>query len=377
MQKKSRLVISVILFFLFIYMITDLILGAILIENNFNNFRVKNSFYHHGLEKNVQTLAAWGPLVYPFYTNRLGFRTLQNDESNSGNAEKQILFLGDSHTEGVGVDYKYTFAGILQKELAGRINILNGSAVSYSPKIHYLKARYLLEEVGLIPDEIWVFIDFSDLQNEIAYKKYEPARNPVIDNIIYRTGRWLKTHSFTVRTLSAMMERKEIKKFSDNIAGFDTREKTGPDANTVKIYKDFFSDFDNEEMLRNPQFHGVGEWLYDTVMVNLAKEGLQLGQENILSLKELCSEKNIPLTLCIHPWPSQVLKGDTTDLYVESWREFCRENDISFISFYPVFINEENPALMVKTCYIQKDTHWNEMGHGRVANYLGKVITTE
>jgi hypothetical protein len=106
----------------------------------------------------------------------------------------------------------------------------------------------------------------------------------------------------------------------------------------------------------------------------LADEGLQLGFQNIKNLNQICIDKNIRLRLSVHPWQSQVLKGDTTDYYVESWRNFCRSENIDFINLYPAFITEENPLWIAKTCYIEGDNHWNETGHERVAKFFEKYI---
>src|SRR5690606_20859162 len=115
----------------------DFVLGGIFNPPNYNSFRIQNRIYHHGLKKNVSTEACWGPLIYNFYTNNLSFRDDSNHVIPLKSDNKRILILGDSHSEGVGIEFQYTFAGLL-KEMGKdkNIDVLNASAISYSPKIH-------------------------------------------------------------------------------------------------------------------------------------------------------------------------------------------------------------------------------------------------
>jgi hypothetical protein len=118
----------------------------------------------------------------------------------------------------------------------------------------------------------------------------------------------------------------------------------------------------------------VSEWIYDRSLRELADEGLELGFGYISKLNTICRQKDIKVRLSIHPWQTQILRGDTTDYYVERWREFCLSEDIGFINLYPLFINHENPLWVARTCYIEGDNHWNEMGHARVADYLARFL---
>lgn len=372
MYKHSRkiLFLVTILLIVVLFLIIDLILGAFMIPKSYNAFRIKHAVYHHGLEKMVKTRAIWGPLIYTFHTNNLGFRDLSSRKVNLKKEEKKrILILGDSHTEGVGVNYQFTFAGYLQKMGEKKnIEFLNAAAVSYSPKIHYLKTNYLLNQVGLEVDEVWVFIDISDLQNELAYEGFKPS-NPLIYNSIYRIAKFLKEKSFVYYSISSILMQQEIKSLTETVTKFNF-EGAKPNSNTIELYNQFFSHFDDATMLRNPKFHGVSEWIYDPQFVNLAKKGMELGMNNIAQLKELCDKKGIKVSLFVHPWQLQILKGDTADLYTQGWQNFCKNNEINFINLFPLFINNENPSYVNATCYITNDNHWNETGHLRVANFL-------
>ena len=373
--KENKPAIFIIFFLVLLFAGLDILLGKMMIPEDFSYFRVQNSYYHHGLKKNVSATTVWGPLFYNFHTNSLSFRDQDIKEIPLQSANKRIMIMGDSHAEGVGVDFIYTYAGRLQ-EIAKPmgIEILNASAVSYSPKIHFLKCDYLLNNKGLQVDEIWVAIDISDLQNEIAYQQFQPVKNLNSDGEKGKMKRLLRRKSFTAYTLSELKRQKENRKLNETLMGMNSNKGSLPDLNSIDLYKEFFRSFSDEELLRNPDFHGVSEWIYNDRLRELADQGLELGFENISKLKKLCNEKNITLRLSVHPWQTQVLKKDTSDYYVESWRRFCHTEEIDFINLYPVFINRENPVMIARSCYIEGDNHWNELGHKRVAAYLREYL---
>ncbi|MFP4288233.1 MAG: hypothetical protein ACLFQS_03165 [Bacteroidales bacterium] len=237
-----------------------------------------------------------------------------------------------------------------------------------------MKADYLINNLGLKVDEIWVIVDISDLQNEIAYENFIPQKQTFKSKIIDRFSRFSKNHSFVIYALSDIIKNREIDKFQQTLRGFNEEVDALPNPNAIELYKDFFNHFDDESMLQNPDFHGVGEWIYDPSLRKLADKGLENGFENIALLKQICNENNILLRLSVHPWQTQVVKGDTTDYYVEKWRKFCDRENICFINLFPVFINHENPHYVNKVCYIEGDNHWNETGNQRVAAYLSVFL---
>ena len=377
-HKERKSAVFTLLLLIVVFAAIDLLLGLFLIPQNFNHFRVRNTRFHHGLKKYVSANAGWGPLIYRFYTNNLAFRDVSVREVDLISDKRRILILGDSHSEGVGIDYRFTFAGRLQE--SGEkfdIEILNASAVSYSPKIHFLKADYLLNKMKLKVNEIWVVIDISDLQNEIAYQSFSSTEQKWYASVQEKFSRFFHKHSFTVFSISGIKEKKKTEIFNETLLGLKQQTGSLPNRNTLELYKEFFRTFEDEDLLKNPDFHAVSEWIYNEQLRDLADLGLKLGFENISKLNQLCSDQNIKLRLSVHPWQTQVLKGDTTDYYVENWRKFCQQENIDFINLYPVFINEENPLWIAQTCYIEGDNHFNETGHKRVAQYLSKYLNVQ
>lgn len=353
----------------------DVTLAGLLIKDSNRKFRTAHFYYHHDLLPNQKVIANWYNIHYPMYTNSLGFRDVEVKTIPLEISKKRIVLMGDSHTEGVGVKYEETFAGRLSKLTdAADTEILNAAAVSYSPRIYYLKTKYLLEEVGLRFDELFVFIDLSDIQNEIVYENYQPENHGKFKQFLFRIKKQAINRSFTWYTIAGLKQKKQTEKFLHQAAVFDEYRKNDAHVNALDLYASFFSGFDDKTLLSNPQFHGVSHWMYDDNFKDLALKGLELGRQNMQKLYQLCRKHGIKLTISVHPWQEQITRMNTEDIYVKFWKKFAKENNIGFINLYPVFINPPVSAAMGMEFFIPGDNHWNKNGHWLVAREIMKNI---
>ena len=131
--------------------------------------RIPHSYYHHGLESGIRVKDVWGDEKYTLVTNSLGCKSDQKHRITAvSEKDKRVLFIGDSFTEGVSLPFDKTFVGIIDKKYA-HVEVLNGGISSYSPKLDYLKARYLIEEMGLTIDKIIVYTGPDDIYDEFRY----------------------------------------------------------------------------------------------------------------------------------------------------------------------------------------------------------------
>lgn len=364
--KMKRIFVSVMIFILL-----DLAAGLVLIRDNFQSFRTESRYYHHGLLPNRETMAAWGSLVYPFYTNSMGFVDSVVYRVPKHSENERILILGDSHSEGVGVPYLKTFAGRLASRMKKHgVEVLNASCISYSQKIEYLKAKYIIEEQELEFDHLFVLVDISDMQNELVYEHFQPAESNLFGDGLFGIKTFMRRHSAIYHLLYTYIQNRNSESFFDTARLFDESGAGEPPSNSLELYASFFSDFDDNTLLSNPQFHGVSEWYYDDYFRELADTGIVMAQEYMLKLRELCAAHDIQLTISVHPWQTQIMKGQSEDYYTRKWGDFCEENGIGFVNLFPLFINGQNPVLVNKMYYIVNDNHWNEFGHEKVALYL-------
>ena len=91
-----------LLYSFLIIVILDLLSGFFIISDDFTSFRTPHYYYHHGLQADQDTWAAWGSLLYPFRTNSLGMVDSAVYDVKLTADKKRVLILGDSHSEGVG-----------------------------------------------------------------------------------------------------------------------------------------------------------------------------------------------------------------------------------------------------------------------------------
>src|SRR5262249_13946103 len=105
--------------------------------------------YNHGFVPNFEGYDYWGDVRYKIFTNSLGLRDASVRDVPAKGAVRRVMLMGDSFTEGTGVDFEDSFAGMLHS--AGmarpdRIEFLAGGVVSYSPTIYYRKTKFLMEQ---------------------------------------------------------------------------------------------------------------------------------------------------------------------------------------------------------------------------------------
>lgn len=354
-------------------LLLDGLAGALFIPTGDHDFRVYDPYFHHGLLANQAQVTHWGPIMYPIATNSLGFRDSVVREVPLVSDKHRILFMGDSHAEGVGVRFSESFTGqLLAKVDTSQLEILNGATVSYSPKLYYYKTKYLLEEVRLTFDELYVFIDISDVQNEYAYDQFHPGTS-ALGSVAAWLDKKLKRFSLLYFAITKLRLDGQRKKFYQQVSQQQVAHN-----NTVDIYHTFFSDFDNDILLNNPQFHAtITEWYSDeSLYQRWGKQGTEHMTHYMEQLADLCHQRGIRMTVVVHPWRTHVMKGEVDDHHTHHWRNFAEANNLTFINLYPVFINELSPKEVIASTYIPDDNHWTAVGHRWVADKLFSFVGT-
>ena len=135
---------------LFIALLIDIILSNLIFKNTIywsNNswdqkwWRVPSKIYHHDILPNIDQVEEWGgKLRKRLITNSIGFRDKEIREISKVNkTQKRILLIGDSFIEGAGLDFEFTLAGMLEKDLGDKFEVLNSAVGSYSPSIYFKK----------------------------------------------------------------------------------------------------------------------------------------------------------------------------------------------------------------------------------------------
>jgi hypothetical protein len=215
--------------------------------------------------------------------------------------------------------------------------------------LDYLKAKYLIEKVGLKFNELYLFIDISDIEDEIVYEKF------TFPSFIKRTDYFFKRKSLFYQFLR------------DNL--LNKYKLT-----TIKKDKNFINNDNYANMfLINSElaYEDRDKWTYDSaIFEKWGAKGLKLAKENTIKLYDLCKKNNITMNIVVYPKPMQILNSDLESIQVIFWKTFSLEKNINFISFFPCFINDTSPRETIEKYFIKGDVHWNENGNKLIADIL-------
>jgi len=337
-----KVIFKIIIYTIVIVIASDLVMAKLFLPPDVN-FREPSEYYHHGLRPNSVSYGIWGNSTYVIYTNSLGLRDKNNREVNMNSSTYRIMFIGDSFTESVGYPYNMTFVGIIDDKYSDEeVEILNAGVLSYSPKLYYLKTKYLIER-GLKFDELIVMVDISDVQDEIVYRYFEPNMNSSY-SYLFAAKTFLYQNSLIFRGFYST--------FRDPIKG-----SVG---NTSAYWRD-------------DQYNAVrGTWTVDKQeLEKWGNAGLAFAEENMEKLYRICAGNKIKMTVVVYPWPTQIQENDSDSIQVSFWRNFSEERNITFINLFPYFFNPRlTTNQTIERYFIKGDVHWNEEGHAYVAELL-------
>lgn len=323
---------------------------------------VKNIHYHHGLTANFDGVMR-ETIRYRLCTNSLGFKDRARRPVPLKSDKYRIVFLGDSFTEGLYFPYEKTFVGLIDRQLAeNSCEVLNAAVVSYCPKIHYLKVKYLIETIGLRFNELVVFADISDIQDEVAYKNFVPDGSFFV-SLSYFLYNAVKKHSFIGNLLlTSKTAIHYLKKVESIYYGLDVSGKRTSSAQQDTSYSGGWENWEHYDRERDA-------WLFDEAAFRRwGREGLELAEKNMDKLHELCRQYAIKLTVAAYPWPSEIRQKRTASRNMHFWQHYCKTRGIDFLNYYPYLWGQEEPEAVIDTYYVKGDIHFNAAGHELLAH---------
>ena len=312
--------------------------------------RIANPVYNHGFAANFDGYDIWGELRYRLMTNSLGFKDASPRDVPLKPDSRRILLMGRSYTEGIGMGFEDSFAGMLFRagqERREKIEFLNAAVASYSPVIYYKKIKYLLER-GLKLDEIVLFADTSDVTEEASsyfcidddpkYRAHcaaaEGSQQPDA----------VQTNFFLDRFVVTNRVRIAIKRSIQSLLG-NRRRSINTDRSRIGWV------FPGMEIVKEYKPLGVDG-------------GIARAQQNMRALSDLLAARNIPLTIVVYPWAQQVAQGDLDSRQVALWREFCLTRCKAFINLYPAYFAAASADKdWYEHLYILGDDHLSAAGN--------------
>lgn len=332
-MRVARLVLINLAFVVALFLPVDLVFTKIAAKKAAAQVEpgIPDPVFHHTFRPNFHAQRAWGQSRYDFATNSLGFKDRSVREVPLQSSSYRVLFLGDSFTEGIGVEYDKTWAGIFDRAVAASgIETLNAGVASYAPHWYYEKLKYYLDR-GLTVDELFVFIDMSDIRDELKYAdRWNPQWEPET-SWGERAEEWVGQHlSLTYLAYVSL------------IKPFEAKETWV------------------EDWTRNQA--AFAQW---------GHLGLDSATSYMEKIVELCAQRDIRLHIAVYPWPRQILERDDPSMQETHWRAFALKHDIGFLDLFPNFRpSGVDPAQVVRTNYVSADVHWNERGNALVAEGL-------
>lgn len=320
------------------------------------SYRISSNIYHHTLAKNkFVDDTRWGHRKSYVRTNSLGFRDREVREVSLKNYKYRIVFIGDSFTEGIGLEYKDTFVGIIDEELSKKgIEVLNASATSYSPIIYWRKIKHFIEKEGLEFNELVVFLDISDAQDEAEYYFLDENENVKAKEIKKKKKKDLVS-----------MLKQLPSKINDIITDNSILLYTALNKGRAVFFK-----------VTGKKKYAVnlprGCWTTDDVLYNeYAKTGMEKMRLYMDKLCDLTKKNNIKMTVAVYPWPDQIIRGDLNSIHVLFWKAWSETNNIKFIDYFPYFVKgdtKKDRSSILDEYFIPGDVHWNEKGHKLIAD---------
>jgi hypothetical protein len=322
--------------------------------------RIRNSAYGHGLAPNYEGMEPWGTIVERFATNSLGFRDARPRNVSLQSDRKRVLFIGDSFTEAVGVGYEDSFVGRFASAFP-QFDVLNAGLSSYAPSAYFAKVKYFLD-LGLKVDELIVYIDISDVQDEAINYRFDNNDRLQEGNfdpkcaspeIIVAPPPWWGKWSYV---LDFLYKRHLLNGLAKHLGSMDVPSFAAPGG-------PFGRD------------RARASWTYDPKAECYGTIGIEGGIAKAIAqmdrLYALAAQHGIPISVGVYPWPQQLSYDDVESRQVAVWRKWCEHKCRRFYNHFPTLFEykREHPDFL-RELFIRGDVHYNPFGNEVIARDL-------
>ena len=353
-----------IFFFIFLFIFSDIFFSNFIYKHNIGqkcyNIHSEGKFYE--LKKNciAKMRRLSGIDSFKVYVDKYG-----NRYSGSGYNEsnKDLYFIGDSHTFGLGLDWKDTFVGIVESEKKN-YKITNLSVPSYSPTVFYYTLQKLYKNNKLKSDKVFVLIDITDVADEsIRWNSSEEKIKPFLNFTIKNKYKGFKKFkrqnlkgSHIIATFIRESGRKIRKKLNyknkqEKVNKKTTNEGTWPGRFTFTTFSEL--EGCNQSNNKNNPWNCGG-----------ISKGLMKIEKKMESFGELIKSTNSEFYIIIFPWPETLLFGQNVFNWENYIDKVCKiSNCKKVINLFPEFRTiKKNREDWKEYLYLPKDFHLNING---------------
>ena len=331
-----------------IFLGLDFSLTHTLLSSSEKNYRVQHEIFHHSLLPNFRGYGVWGSNRYQICTGAYGNKVSCDEQAVDASIgdEFDVVFMGDSFVEGIGLPYEDTFVGQVDAALPDT-SILNLAVASYSPSIYLTKIKTLWD-AGLRFRHLVVFVDISDTQDEAIYYSLTSDgrvvdRQPTDLGLIQTIKRFLLSGNFSV---PLALYRLTL-----------THEQSETLANVYELER--------------------SAWTYDAVTSGYGDIGIQaansIAYQRMDDLYHFLNDRGVGLTVGILPWPAQLMRIEDHSDHELLWQEFCQYRCVDFVNAYPTFrsyVRSSSVSEVYNQLFIQGDVHLNALGNQLIAREI-------
>lgn len=285
---------------------------------------------------------------------------------------KRLLILGDSFTEGVGVNGDETFTsqlrGMLERDGIGTgWQVINGGVASYSPLLEYL---YLKNGgLALAPDLVILALDLSDVYDDLQYgqvAQFDSHGDP--------TAVPAEPEREASGPMRLVVGIKDVLKYNTRTYNFVRRRlATSPDPRANARSFDGNLTHDKYGMLRGDP-------------AALSDRAWSRTYDYLLRIRNALHARNAELWIAVYPYGLQISPKEWSSGRVfwgfeadkvysgrpqELIEAFGRANGIPVVNMLPEF---QEAARSTFPLYFDFDGHWLPAGHKVAASSLYKAL---
>lgn len=357
--------ITFILYLLIDFFLGNKILKMILLNDREifeTQYRVNHKIFHHSLKENFNGVGWWHK-KYQVCTDEMGFKVscavhnesnkkIEKDELINSSAKKKyfdIVFIGDSMTEGVGLSYEDSFVGKISAFLNDK-KIANLGVAGYSTSNYLSKINFFIDKIEF--KELIVFMDPSDVYDE---------------RITYFT----KTKKINYIVINSL-DNKYLHFIKDKIEIFPILKFTLIKIRRFFLKLEYVNNIELEDYLSKD--FNITEWTFEgrnlSQKQKVPYEPLIIKSiQNMDLLYNILKNKNISLSIAVYPHPAQIYNNNLFSKNEKIWEDFCKKKCKKFYNLSHSFeyVDIENAKKIINEYYIIGDVHFNEKGSSLIA----------
>ena len=368
---KLKNYLSIIIIYLSFFLVGDLIFSNFIYKKDINikyncfeykNYLFKNNSYHdyYFQKKCTATEKQRTVLPYKVFTDDDGYRFSGKKRLLK---ENNLVFLGDSHTYAMGVNFKDSFTGIVEKNIKD-YSVYNLGVPGYGMQKYY----YVLDEFFKKKDasKIILTLDMTDIFDAAhRWRSITKTKSPVLKSkhINKKISDWkaMQNSYFKGSKIIVFQIRNFLRYLKLKVKFINKKYKDVGLKTEIANYT--YVDLDKRSPLN---YLSKDDFQRGTSIINLYFE----------KITDLAKINNAELYLMIFPWPETLVYGQEKF----NWENFniglCQKNNCSnvinlFDDFKRIKVKEKNWKNLI---YIDEDIHFNKFGNNLVANKIIKEI---